>query len=96
MLSDPYAEWSKSLGLSLDLTGMGLGIRTARYAMIIDDLVIKYVEVSNIPFLISRFLTHQWENRLSRVGKSPSPELTRYLPSYKQGADGSVWASVRL
>ncbi|KAG1761607.1 thioredoxin-dependent peroxidase [Suillus occidentalis] len=44
-LSDPNAEWSGSLGLSVDLSGRGFGIRTARYAMIIDDLVIKYVEV---------------------------------------------------
>ena len=29
----------------MDLTDRGLGIRTARYAMIIDDLVVKYVEV---------------------------------------------------
>ncbi|CAK5284244.1 unnamed protein product [Mycena citricolor] len=44
-LSDAYAKWSASLGLSLDLTDKGLGVRTARYAMIIDDLVVKYVEV---------------------------------------------------
>ncbi|KAG2087020.1 Redoxin [Suillus discolor] len=44
-LSDPNAAWSGSLGLSVDLSGRGFGIRTARYAMIIDDLVIKYVEV---------------------------------------------------
>ncbi|KIM43827.1 hypothetical protein M413DRAFT_443708 [Hebeloma cylindrosporum] len=44
-LSDPDAEWSKKLGLSLDLTGagLGLGVRTGRYALIIDDLVVKYV-----------------------------------------------------
>jgi len=44
-LSDTYAEWSKSLGLSIDLTDKGLGVRTARYAMIIDNLVVKYIEV---------------------------------------------------
>lgn len=45
MASDTYAEWSKSLGLSVDLTDRGLGVRTARYAMIIDDLVVRYIEV---------------------------------------------------
>jgi len=48
-LSDTYAEWSKKLGLSLDLTDKGLGIRTARYAIIIDDLVVKSVEVEPGP-----------------------------------------------
>jgi alkyl hydroperoxide reductase 1 len=44
-LSDTNAAWSDNLGLSMDLTDRGLGIRTARYAMIIDNLVVKYVEV---------------------------------------------------
>ncbi|KAF4621598.1 hypothetical protein D9613_012573 [Agrocybe pediades] len=42
-LSDPDVKWHKSLGLTLDLSAMGLGIRTARYAVIIDDLVVKYI-----------------------------------------------------
>ncbi|PPQ80125.1 hypothetical protein CVT25_001424 [Psilocybe cyanescens] len=41
-LSDTDAQWNKKLGLTLDLTDKGLGLRTARYALIIDDLVIKY------------------------------------------------------
>ncbi|KAF9238247.1 thioredoxin-dependent peroxidase [Melanogaster broomeanus] len=44
-LSDINAEWSAGLGLSLDLSHHGFGTRSARYAMIIDDLVVKYVEV---------------------------------------------------
>ncbi|KAJ3482703.1 hypothetical protein NLI96_g6799 [Meripilus lineatus] len=48
-LSDKYAEWSASLGLSLDLSGLGLGTRTNRYAIILDDLVVKYVEVEPAP-----------------------------------------------
>ncbi|KAJ8457563.1 hypothetical protein ONZ45_g18263 [Pleurotus djamor] len=47
-LSDPAAQWSEKLGLSVDLSGLGglgLGTRTARYAIILDDLVVKYVEV---------------------------------------------------
>ncbi|KAF7369340.1 Peroxiredoxin [Mycena venus] len=48
-LSDPGAKWSAALDLSVDLTDRGLGVRTARYAMIIDDLVIKYVEVEPAP-----------------------------------------------
>ncbi|CAA7270351.1 unnamed protein product [Cyclocybe aegerita] len=44
-LSDTEAKWSKSIGLDKDLTAVGLGIRTARYALILDDLVVKYVGV---------------------------------------------------
>ncbi|KAJ7131362.1 1-Cys peroxiredoxin isozyme [Mycena epipterygia] len=48
-LSDVNAKWSSALNLSLDLTERGMGVRTARYAMIIDDLVVKYVEVEAGP-----------------------------------------------
>ncbi|KAK7023284.1 peroxiredoxin [Favolaschia claudopus] len=48
-LSDVGAKWSAALNLSVDLTERGLGIRTGRYAMIIDDLVVKYIEVESDP-----------------------------------------------
>lgn len=44
-LTDTNAEWSKSIGLSLDLTDKGLGIRTTRYALILEDLVVKHIQV---------------------------------------------------
>ncbi|KAJ7256116.1 1-Cys peroxiredoxin isozyme [Mycena rebaudengoi] len=48
-LSDADAKWSAGLNLALDLTERGMGMRTARYALIIDDLVVKYVEVEPGP-----------------------------------------------
>ncbi|KAJ7841968.1 Redoxin [Mycena leptocephala] len=48
-LSDTNAKWSGSLNLSLDLTDKGMGFRTQRYAMVIDDLVVKYIEVETTP-----------------------------------------------
>ncbi|KAF8876938.1 1-Cys peroxiredoxin isozyme [Infundibulicybe gibba] len=48
-LTDTNAAWSKSFGLTMDLTERGLGIRTARYAMVIDDLVVKYLGVEPAP-----------------------------------------------
>ncbi|KAJ7301773.1 1-Cys peroxiredoxin isozyme [Mycena albidolilacea] len=48
-ISDSGAKWSAGLNLSVDLTDKGLGVRTARYAMIIDDLVVKYIEVESAP-----------------------------------------------
>ncbi|TFK98088.1 thioredoxin-dependent peroxidase [Pterulicium gracile] len=44
-LSDSDAQWSDSLGLSLDLKAKGMGIRTARYALVIKDLVLEYVGI---------------------------------------------------
>ncbi|KAJ2930716.1 hypothetical protein H1R20_g6379, partial [Candolleomyces eurysporus] len=44
-LSDNGAQWSKKLGLDKDLTANGLGIRTSRYALILEDNVVKYVGI---------------------------------------------------
>ncbi|KAK7036636.1 peroxiredoxin type-2 [Paramarasmius palmivorus] len=45
-LSDGNANWSRSLGLVRpDSKDAALGMRTARYALIIDDLVVKYIGV---------------------------------------------------
>ena len=37
-LSDPEAVWSKSLGYGLDLSSAGMGTRTGRWYVILDDL----------------------------------------------------------
>ncbi|TIB87451.1 peroxiredoxin [Wallemia mellicola] len=51
-ISDTYAEFSKQLGLEADLTDKGMGLRTSRYALIIDDLKIrKSAELDNNPVI---------------------------------------------
>ena len=49
-MSDIDGSWIKELGLTFDLTqfagNVGLGVRSNRYALVIDDLVVKYVAVS--------------------------------------------------
>ena len=45
MLSDGNADFAKALGLELDATKGGLGIRSKRYAMVVEDGVVKQVEV---------------------------------------------------
>lgn len=47
-LSDPNARWSAQLGLSVDLSARDFGIRTARYALVLDDLKIVYLGVSRL------------------------------------------------
>jgi peroxiredoxin len=41
MLADGIAEFTKAMGLELDLTHRAFGIRSDRYAMIVDDGVVK-------------------------------------------------------
>lgn len=41
MLADGNGEWTRALGLTLDLTGIGLGIRSQRYAALIEDGVVR-------------------------------------------------------
>lgn len=38
-------EWAKQVGLIADLSARGLGVRIARFALILDDLVVKYLGV---------------------------------------------------
>jgi len=42
MLADGNAELAKALGVDLDLSGPGLGVRSDRYAMIVDDGVVTH------------------------------------------------------
>jgi peroxiredoxin (alkyl hydroperoxide reductase subunit C) len=44
MLGDGSAEFTKKLGLELDLTARGLGVRSDRYAMIVEDGVVKSLD----------------------------------------------------
>jgi alkyl hydroperoxide reductase 1 len=44
-LSDPGAKFSQSIGWEKDLTNFGMGVRTARYAIALDDLKVVYAEV---------------------------------------------------
>jgi peroxiredoxin len=48
-LADGSAEFAKALGLELDASGMGLGIRSKRYSMIVEDGVVKALNVEDVP-----------------------------------------------
>ena len=45
MLADGDAMLTKALGLELDLTGKGLGLRSQRYSMLVEDGVVKSLNV---------------------------------------------------
>ena len=45
ILSDGNADYTRALGLTLDLSAIGLGVRSQRYAAIIDDGTVAYLGV---------------------------------------------------
>lgn len=54
MLSDGSADFAKAVGLDIDLSGFGLGTRSKRYAMLIDDGVVKALNVEDSPPEVSK------------------------------------------
>lgn len=45
MMADGSADYTKKLGLELDLTARGMGMRCQRFAMIVEDGVVKDIAV---------------------------------------------------
>jgi peroxiredoxin len=45
MLADGSADYTKALGLGLDLTARGMGVRCQRFSMLVDDGVVKVLNI---------------------------------------------------
>ncbi len=45
MMADGSAEYTKKLGLELDLNARGMGMRMARFSMLVDDGVVKALNI---------------------------------------------------
>lgn len=45
MMADGSADFAKATGLTLDLTAKGMGLRSARYSMLVQDGVVKSLNV---------------------------------------------------
>lgn len=62
MLADGNADFTKAVGLEMDGTGYGMGLRSKRYSMLVDDGVVKQLnlekpgafEVSNAETLLKQ------------------------------------------
>ena len=48
-LADGSANFTKAIGLELDASGLGLGIRSQRYAMLVDDGVVAVLNLEEVP-----------------------------------------------
>src|ERR1700730_4680429 len=49
MLADGSGDFTRALGLELDLSKGGLGVRSKRYSMLVDDKVVKSLNVEQQP-----------------------------------------------
>ncbi|MBS0252339.1 MAG: peroxiredoxin [Proteobacteria bacterium] len=49
MLADGSGDFAKAIGLEIDLSNFGLGLRSKRYAMLVDDGVVKVLNVEDSP-----------------------------------------------
>jgi peroxiredoxin len=47
-LSDGNGDFAKALDLTLDATAFGLGIRSKRYAMLVEDGVVRHLNVEDV------------------------------------------------
>ncbi|KQP58180.1 alkyl hydroperoxide reductase [Methylobacterium sp. Leaf399] len=48
-LADGNAEFAKATGLDMDGTGFGLGPRSKRYSMLVDDGVVRVLNLEEVP-----------------------------------------------
>ena len=48
-LADGNAEFAKAIGLDMDGAGFGLGPRSKRYSMLVDDGVVRVLNVEESP-----------------------------------------------
>ena len=51
MLTDDSASFAKAIGLQIDLTSthLGLGVRSKRYSMLVEDRIVKVLNVDDSP-----------------------------------------------
>ena len=49
MLADGSADFARKIGLEIDLNARGLGVRSKRYSMIVDDGVVKALNLEDAP-----------------------------------------------
>ena len=67
MLADGSGDFAKAIGLDIDLSGFGLGLRSKRYAMLVDDGVVKALNVEDSPPVVDKSSA---ANRRSMIDRS--------------------------
>lgn len=67
MLCDGNCELTNALGMTIDLSSHGLGTRSKRYAMIIEDSVVKHLEIEETPATCTVSSAEYFVNLLSKA-----------------------------
>jgi len=49
VLADGAGEFAKAIGLDMDMSTGGMGVRSKRYAMVVDDGVVKTLNIEDAP-----------------------------------------------
>ncbi|MDQ4137120.1 MAG: peroxiredoxin, partial [Pseudomonadota bacterium] len=49
LLADGNADFAKAVGLTLDASGNGLGTRSKRYSMVVEDGVVRSINIEDAP-----------------------------------------------
>src|SRR5262249_44821186 len=84
MLADGSAEFVKKIGLDIDLSARGLGIRSKRYSMIVEDGVVKSLNVEDAP---PNHDKSSAATLCSLAGPASAARPTRAAAGYAGGAD---------
>lgn len=66
MLCDGNGLLTEALGMMIDLSAHGLGMRSKRYAMIVDDCVVTHIEIEETPATCSVSSAANFLNLLSK------------------------------
>jgi peroxiredoxin len=64
MLADGNCDYSKALGLELDASGFGMGMRSSRFALVVDDGVVSHAFIEAAP---TELVASAAENVLSNL-----------------------------
>jgi peroxiredoxin len=54
MLADGSAEFAKKIGLDIDLSARGMGVRSKRYAMVVEDGVVTQLNIEEQPGVMEK------------------------------------------
>ncbi len=54
MLADGSADFVKKVGLEIDLSARGMGVRTRRYSMVVDNGVVKELNIEEQPGVVEK------------------------------------------
>ena len=64
MVGDPFCKFTKAIGAEVDKSAKGLGIRSNRYTMLLDDGVVKKIEEEKEPATCELTAAENFLNRI--------------------------------